>query len=321
MTGSSQQKATSTSTSEPWKEQIPYLEKGFESAEDLWKAPGPEFFPGSTVAGFSPEQQQAHMLGSQRALAGNATMDAAEGYGQDVLGGNYLNSDPYQDSVFQNIQSHVMPSVNSQFMQSGRYGSDLHGDTMTRAMTEAYAPYASQQYQQGLDRMDNAMSFAPQFAANDYQDIAALDTVGGAKQGLAQRETDDAVNRHAYYQDLPYNKLGQYMGLIGGNWGGTTTSSQPYYQPSPFSQIAGLGIGALGAAGSAGLFSDARLKQNIRPLTRMDNGVTIYAYEFKGSDVTQFGVIAQEVEKTHPEAVFTDPASGFKKVNYAALTA
>ena len=249
MTGSSQQKATSTSTSEPWKEQIPYLEKGFESAEDLWKAPGPEFFPGSTVAGFSPEQQQAHMLGSQRALAGNATMDAAEGYGQDVLGGNYLNSDPYQDSVFQNIQSHVMPSVNSQFMQSGRYGSDLHGDTMTRAMTEAYAPWASQNYQQGLDRMDNMAQFAPTFAEQDYRDIGALDQIGGQKQQLAQAETNDAVQRHSYYEDLPYNKLNQYMGLVGGNWGGTTTSQQPYYQPSPIGQIFG---GLLGAAGTAG---------------------------------------------------------------------
>ena len=319
--GGSQQKATSTSTSEPWEEQIPYLEKGFESAENLWNAPGPEFFPGSTVAGFSPEQQQAQTLASQRALGGNATMDAAEGYGQDVLAGNYLNSNPYQDQVFQNIQSKVMPSVNSQFMSSGRYGSNLHGDTMTRALTEAYAPYASQQYGQGLDRMDSMAQFAPQFAQNDYNDIAALDAVGGAKQQLGQRETDDAVNRHAYYQDLPYNKLGQYMGLIGGNWGGTTTSSQPYYQPSPFSQIAGLGIGALGAAGSAGLFSDARLKQNIRPVGKLDNGETVFAYQYKGSNVTQIGVIAQEVEEHHPEAVFTDPASGYKMVNYAALTA
>lgn len=243
----SEKTATATNTAEPWEPQKDFLKTGFQAASDLWKAPGPEYFPGSTVAGFSPEQQQAQTLGTQRALGGNATMDAAEGYGQDVLAGDYLNSDPYQDQVFQNIQSRVMPSVNSQFMMSGRYGSDLHGDTMTRALTEAYAPYASQQYQQGLDRMDNMAQFSPEFAANDWRDIAGLDAIGGAKQQLAQAETTDAVNRHDYYQQLPYRKLDQYMGLIGGNWGGTTTSQQPYYQPSPFAQIAGAGMGLLGA--------------------------------------------------------------------------
>ena len=246
---SQEQTATSTTMSEPPEFQKPFLEKGFGAAEQLWKSQGPSFYPGSTVAGFSPEQQQAQTLGAQRALGGNATMDAAEGYGQDVLNGDYLNSNPYQDQVFQNIQSKVMPSVNSQFMSAGRYGSDLHGDTMTRALTEAYAPYASQQYGQGLDRMDNMAQFAPQFAEQDYRDIGALDQVGAQKQGLAQAETDDAVNRYSYMQDLPYNKLNQYMGLIGGNWGGTTTSQQPYYQPSIFGQVAG---GLLGAAGTAG---------------------------------------------------------------------
>ena len=247
--GGSTKTATSTNTSEPWAAQAPFLKGMFGDAKNLYNAPGPTYYPGSTVASFAPETQQAQQLGTQRALNGNPTMQAAEGYGQDVLAGNYLNSNPYQDQVFQNIQSHVMPSVNSQFSAAGRYGSDLHGDTMTRALTEAYSPYASQQYQQGLDRMDNAMQFAPEFAANDYRDIGALDLIGGQKQQLAQKETDDAVNRYSYYQDLPYNKLNQFAGLIGGNWGGTTTSQQPYYQPSLFSQVAG---GLLGAAGTAG---------------------------------------------------------------------
>ena len=53
---------------------------------------------------------------------------------------------------------------------------------------------------------------------------------------------DDAVNRWSYNQDLPYNKLAQYVGLIGGNWGGQTTSQQPYTKPGMLSTLGGLGM-------------------------------------------------------------------------------
>jgi len=246
-------KETQTQTSEPWDEQIPYLTYGMSEAKRLYQNAGPEYFPGSTVAGFAPEQEQAMRLGTQRALGGSQTMRNAEGFTNDVLGGKYLN-DPYQDQVFQNIQQKVMPSVNSQFMGSGRYNSGMHADTAARAMTEAYAPYASQQRQQGLDRMGQAANMAPTFAANDYQDISALQGIGSQRQDLAQSEIEDAVNRWMYNQQLPYDKLGQFLNNTGGNYGGTTVGVTKTPKPSMFSQIAGGGLGLLGSALSGGMF-------------------------------------------------------------------
>lgn len=241
---------SSNSVSEPWKEQIPYLKYGMNEAARLYQQPGPQYYPGSQVAPFSAEQNQAFGLGSQRALQGNQSMKMAEGYGQDVMSGKYLNN-PYQDEVFNNIKSQVMPAVNSNFMGSGRYGSSLHGDTMTRALTESYAPYASQNWQQGLDRMGQAASMAPMFAANDYTDLGALEAIGQQKQQLGQNELNDAVSRWDYYNQLPYNKLGQFINNIGGNYGGTVVGSStqkvPTNQPSMFQQIAGGGLGLLGA--------------------------------------------------------------------------
>ena len=171
-----------TTKSEPWGPQAPYLKYGMDEATRLYQKAGPEYYPGSTVAGFSPTQQQAQQLGTNRALNGNASMKQAEAVNSDFMSGKYLNSDPYSDQVYQNIQSKVLPSVNSQFMGSGRYGSNLQTDTATRALTESYAPYASQQYQQGLDRMGQAASMAPTFAANDWADINALSNIGGQQQ-------------------------------------------------------------------------------------------------------------------------------------------
>ena len=243
--GSKTKQATSTSNTEPWGPQQEPIKFGMGEARKLYDAPGPSYFPGSTVAGFSPEQQQAQQMGTQRATRGNAGMGIAQGYNNDVLSGKYLEEP--DGAMFGNIMQKVMPSVNSQFSGSGRYGSGLHADTAARGMTEAYAPIAAQMRQYGLGQMDAAANRAPQFAANDYADINALAGIGQQKQDLAQNELGDAVNRSNFQQDLPANRLQQYMGFIGGNYGGNTTSTTPYSQPSVWSQLGGaaLGLGGL----------------------------------------------------------------------------
>ena len=174
-------------------------------------------------------------------------MDAAENWTNKAIGGEF-SQDPYNSQVFNNIQSKVLPSVNSQFSAAGRYGSGAHADTATRALTESFAPYASQMYQQGVDRQQSASGMAPTFAQNDYADLAALQDIGQQKQLMGQSELDDARARFDYAQDLPYLKLSQFQSAVGGNWGGQTTSATPYYKPSFASQLTG------GALGLAGLF-------------------------------------------------------------------
>jgi hypothetical protein len=240
--------AVTKTDSAPWAEQKPYLIQGMKDAKSLYQQPGPAYYPGSTVAGFSPAQKQAQSLITNRAT-NNPLLNQASGYVSDVFGGKYLNSNPYNDQVFQNVQSKVMPAVNSTFGMAGRYGSGLHADAAARGLTEAYAPYASQQYDQGLQRMDNAVGLANSLQDQQMKDYNALNQVGGQQQNLAQQEIGDAQNRFNYYQDLPYNKLAQYMGLVQGNYGGQTTSTVPYNQPSPFGQILGGGLGLLGLLG------------------------------------------------------------------------
>jgi hypothetical protein len=240
--------STSTSSTAPWKDQAPYIRRGFKDALDIYKNFDPKYYTGNPVAGFTGDQKNAFKLTRNYVRNGDPNLTAASGYNQDVLSGKYLNN-PYSDSVYDNIKSHVMPSVNSQFSNSGRYGSALHADTATRGLTEAYAPYAAQQHQQGLDRMGQAAAFAPTLANEKWKGINALSSVGMQRQALAQKEKDDAMARWNYYQDLPYQKLNQYMSTIGGNFGSTSTSAQPYHKPSTLSQILGglaAGAGILG---------------------------------------------------------------------------
>ncbi len=72
-----------------------------------------------------------------------------------------------------------------------------------------------------------------------------------------------------------------------------------------------------GAAQGLALFSDARLKENKVAVGKLNNGLTVYLFNYAGSAVPHIGLIAQEVVLTRPEAVCVDEESGYLKVNYA----
>ena len=72
---------------------------------------------------------------------------------------------------------------------------------------------------------------------------------------------------------------------------------------------------AVQSAAAAMMASDKRLKENLKPVGKLDNGLTVYCFNFKGSEVAQIGLIAQEVQKLIPEAVKEDE-DGFLRVDY-----
>jgi GH24 family phage-related lysozyme (muramidase) len=77
---------------------------------------------------------------------------------------------------------------------------------------------------------------------------------------------------------------------------------------------AGEGIGEAIAA----MFSDERVKENKRVIGKTFDGQQIYAFNYKGHPATQIGLMAQEVERHHPEAV--GEQGGIKTVQYDVAT-
>lgn len=72
------------------------------------------------------------------------------------------------------------------------------------------------------------------------------------------------------------------------------------------------------AATLSAIFSDERLKDNIE-FVRNVGGVNVYRFNYADDDTRTFeGVIAQEIQETHPEAVIEDQ-NGFLKVDYSML--
>jgi len=75
----------------------------------------------------------------------------------------------------------------------------------------------------------------------------------------------------------------------------------------------GKAIGAAGEIGAAKA-SDRRLKTDIKKVGVTESGLPVYTYKYKGSNVTEMGVMAQDVEEVFPEAVVE--INGFKAVHY-----
>jgi len=85
------------------------------------------------------------------------------------------------------------------------------------------------------------------------------------------------------------------------------------------------GLFQMGAA-AIPMFSDIRLKENIKPVGVMPNGLTLYSFEYVdevkshplAGDGIHVGVMAQEVEQVFPYAVKTLD-DGYKVVDYGLL--
>ena len=67
------------------------------------------------------------------------------------------------------------------------------------------------------------------------------------------------------------------------------------------------------------LASDQRLKNDINTYTPQPINIRYRDYLVNGSDRRRVGVIAQELERDHPDFVITNPDTGYKAVSYVDM--
>jgi len=92
----------------------------------------------------------------------------------------------------------------------------------------------------------------------------------------------------------------------------------PGQQSSQTQQNMGVGDLVKTGMGLWGLFSDSRLKENIKSAGKIDD-VNVYTYNYKGDKTSRFGVMAQELKTTkYADAVKTHD-SGYYIVDYSKL--
>lgn len=243
-------------TTEPWSGVKPYLISGYKDAQSLYNQGAPGYYPGQTVAPMSSYSKQALDSMAQRAAYGSNLTRSAQAQLQKTINGDYLNGNPYLSKaidtavrpVREAFSGEVMPGIDSNFSAAGRYGSGLQGaayndanDTLARQIGDIGTNMSYQNYGDERQRQIQAMLFAPEMASQDYRDISMLGQAGAGYDQYNQNLINADMAKYNYNQNAQWNMLNDYIGLLNGATGGSTTTSQPQQGVGPVT-------GALGGA-------------------------------------------------------------------------
>ncbi len=233
--GSKTQKVTQSNA--PWSEQIPLWKTSYQRLNDLYGSGGLRInpYPGQTIAPVSPETGQAWSMIANRAQAGSPLYGLSKGYIGDVLSGKYLGQDA---PGFSSVLDRARNAVNATYALAGRYGSGAHD----AAVAQGLGGILNEAYQTERDRMDAAAQMAPQLAQQDYFDAQQLAQVGGQREAHLQDLINAEIQRYNALQQAPINELALYQNFIGGNIGGTQTTTQPVQNKSANPWQIGAGI-------------------------------------------------------------------------------
>lgn len=246
------------------------------------------------VAANLARQQQ---LGTAQAMA----PIYQQGYGQAL--GTAMTAAQSNRAALQNLAQQL------QGLGQAGYGQQI-------GAAQQLAGLGQQQFGQGLGAAQQLGALGQQqygMGAGTAQQLAALGTgsqqaaLQGAQAqlgaGTLEQQTQQADLTARYQQFLqergyPF-QVAQFLANIAMGTGALSGSTTTTTQPMPF-------------------FSDRRVKDDVKEIGKTHDGLPIYSYKYKGDDQTQIGLMAQDVEKKHPEAVYD--MGGVKGVDYKQAT-
>lgn len=291
----------------------------------------PQFTATTTL---SPEQQQLLNLQTQGQInlgnlgisqLGRINDAVAQPFSYAGMPDAPVADDAYTAALKQSIITRNQP-------QMDRARSQLIQTLANQGITDP----GSQPYMTAVDELNRSQ--------NDFSLGADQTAASEMSQrfGLQEQARQQAIQEAAYLRSQPLNEFNSFMsgsqvtqptfaqtpslaqsptditGPTYAGYQGQLQANQIQAQ-SAASQNAGLfGLGSAGIGVAALLaFSDERLKENIEPIGMRDDGIGIYKYDYKWGDGPFFGVMAQEVERVKPSAVFD--IGGVKAVDYGQL--
>jgi hypothetical protein len=271
-------------------------------AEETAKQPFQQY-GGEFVAPIN-EQQRAGMQGVN-ALAGKNVGPLTQeqiGYYQNPA---MLATLAPTQAALQQQQGQQLAQQQAEAIKAGAWGGSgasnqrqlLRGQQQL-GMGQALAPIYQQAYQTGLQTAGQQQGVVAQDLARQMQTAQAQMAAG--QVGQQTQQAADTAKYQQFLQERGYPfQISQFLANIamgtGALSGSTTTTQQP-----------------------GGFFSDKRLKEDVKEIGETNDGQPIYSYKYKGDDRTQIGLMAQDVEKKHPEAVGL--MGGYKTVDYKKAT-
>lgn len=347
MCGSKKPATTTTSTAPPPEVMAAY-QALLARATPLADTPYQQY-TGARVAGFSGDQNAAFQTVRDAQGVAQPYIDQATGYatiGANPITGaqiaNYQN--PYQEQVidatmadFNTQNARQLSDVRGNAALRGALGGNrvavaeaLAGEQQNRTQSPILANMRAQGWNSALGAAQADRGAAAQgaytFGNLGNQALTTNLTGATAQYGMgAQQQALDQAGLNVPYQNFqearayPFQTTSWLSGItsgLGSQMGGTSTTSQP--APSPLNAI--IGAAGTAAGGYLSTLSDDKAKDNIIPIGEMFDGTPLYRFNYKGSDETEIGVMASDVQQRDPGAVSRGP-DGMRYVNYDRATA
>jgi hypothetical protein len=271
--------------------------------------------------GFSNQAQQQDFANRQSQLAFNNQL-GQQGY-QNQLAGVQANN----QAIAQN------------------FGQGLSAQQLQNQA--AQQNFANQMAGFGFNNQANQQGFQNQLAANQQNNAAMQQMFANQQSGanLSNQAQQQAYNQALTQYNMPLNTLSALRtgaqvqnpsfvnapqqattsgaDILGATQMGYNAQMGDFNAQNAAQQNFNSGLMGLGGAGIMA-FSDIRMKENIKQIHWLPNGLPVYEFEYKPEYKDQaghgkfVGVMAQEVEMVQPEAVITN-ADGYKMVNYGVL--
>jgi hypothetical protein len=279
-------------------------------------------------------------LANSQPLSQAAIQSYMSPYTQDVVDAtqaqfNNQNAIQQQGVVGNAISQNALGGNRSAIAQSEMANQQqlAQAPVIANLRNQAYATGLTTAQQQQQVGLQGAVQYGGYGVAGQTAGLqgAGAQLGAGTQQQTTKQAQDTALqNQYAAQQAYPFQTAQWLAGLdtgVGSQMGGTSSGQTTSPAANPWSSILGgvtSGVGLLGATGAfggagwmAGL-SDIRAKENIKKIGKLHDGQIIYRFNYKGSPETHIGLMAQDVEKKHPESVHE--VNGLKHVDYDSAT-
>ena len=304
-------------------------------AEEVAKTPF-QAYGGEFVAPVNEVQQQGISQTQQYSQAAQPYYARAAGMTEGALQAaqpltaaqiqQYQN--PYIQSVvdptlkaLQQQQGIDRAGLQTQAIKAGAFGGDRAGvqrsiqqGQQELAQSQAISPLYADAYKNALATAQQQQGVGVQTGLQAGQQYAGIGTgaqqaglqggqavIGAGTLGQQTQQAQDTAKYQQFLQQRGYDfQTAQFLANIAEGTGALSGSTTTTTQPTSF-------------------FSDERLKHDIKKIGKTNDGQPIYSFKYNGDDRTQIGLLAQEVEKKHPDAVGL--SGGYKTVDYAKATA
>lgn len=247
----------------------------------------------------------------------NLTTYAANASNQLNNMGNYNFNVTASDEARQRAEQATYQSyLNNLLPQFANQTSDLTASLANKGIT-----IGSEAYSRAMNNLQNTQNNALNQAL--FQSVLA-------GQNAYSNSLNDTINAANFSNNAQSNYINQLLQALQKSYSGYDIAMNKYnIQNNANQRIAQNSLANANAQTDSGnqflqsaakaaaltLASDRRLKENIKAVGKLNNGLTVYCFNYKGSNISQIGLIAQEVQEVNPEAVI-EGEDGFLRVRY-----